>query len=196
MISSFQDEVLPEKSKFQSPCSQAKTRKCASSPLPSPPAAGGEGEDGPVLGCVWCNGTEPNAQRRLIQISLLNPITVAPSQGNNYLWQSRLARTLAIPKARLSKRLLCSSDVLEYAWNHADCKSAIQQITNLRYVTAVALRGSQAGWGAWEQFVTCRGSHHLPNLPLKCHAGRLARSWGHARLLSGPGFSLHDSTLP
>jgi len=171
VISSFQDEVLPEKSKFQSPCSQAKTRKCASSPLPSPPAAGGEGEDGPVLGCVWCNGTEPNAQRRLIQISLLNPITVAPSQGNNYLWQSRLARTLAIPKARLSMRLLCSSDVLEYAWNHADCKSAIQQITNLRYVTAAALRGSQAGWGGLGAICDMPGVSSSTQPPLKMPCG-------------------------
>ena len=94
----------------------------------------------------------------LIQIPLLNPITVAPTQGNKYLWPSGLVRTLALPKARLSKRLLCSSDVLEYARRPADCKSAIQQITNLRYVTAAALRGSQAGWRAWARFVTCRGS--------------------------------------
>ena len=56
----------------------------------------------------------------LIQIPLLNPITVAPSQRNNYLWQSGLVRTLALPKARLSKRLICSSAVLEYARRPAD----------------------------------------------------------------------------
>ena len=58
---------------------------------------------------------------------------------------------------------------------------------SLRYVTAVAVRGSQAGWRALERFVTWRGSIYPPGSGRR-RTGRLTRSWGHSRLPPGPRF--------
>ena len=49
-------------------------------PLPCPPAAGGEGEDGRIPGCVWSNVADPNARARCCRVIYGNSGTGAHSR--------------------------------------------------------------------------------------------------------------------